>query len=196
MKTVLDAACERAYSGDRAIAWIEVLAGESAKEATGEWLPTQTLEAFKEYRVGIKGPLTTPVGGGIRSLNVAIRQGLDLYANVRPVHFIPGLPSPVTRPHLMNMILFREATEDVYAGIEWPSGSPEAQNLLTFLRDELGVAVTDVDATGVGVKPISERRTKRLVRKALQFAVDRGRTSVTLVHKGKGADKRHARPQR
>jgi isocitrate dehydrogenase len=184
MQAVLDAAVRRAYGGERSIAWREVLAGEKALAQTGEWLPAQTLEAFRTYRVGIKGPLTTPVGGGIRSLNVAIRQTLDLYANVRPIYWIPGIPSPVKTPEAMNMILFREATEDVYAGIEWQSGTPEALRVLTFLRDEMGADIPYVEATGVGVKPISEVRTKRLVRKAIQHALRRELESVTLVHKG------------
>jgi isocitrate dehydrogenase len=184
MQVVLDAAVAKAYGSTRRIEWLEVLAGEKALDRTGQWLPAETLEAFRTCRVGIKGPLTTPIGGGIRSLNVAIRQTLDLYANVRPIYWIPGIPSPVKTPELMNMILFREATEDVYAGIEWQAGTPEARKVLTFLRDEMGVDVASVDATGVGVKPISEFRTKRLVRKAIQHALRRGLSSVTLVHKG------------
>jgi isocitrate dehydrogenase len=183
-RVVVDAAVDQAYGGAKSIAWMEVLAGEKAKEATGQWLPGETLDAFRDFVVGIKGPLTTPIGGGIRSLNVAIRQTLDLYANVRPVYWIPGIPSPVKQPEAMDMILFREATEDVYAGIEWRAGSPEATMLLQFLRDKLGVPIDNLDATGVGVKPISAFRTKRLVRKALRYAVQRGRRSVTLVHKG------------
>ncbi|MFQ5460180.1 MAG: NADP-dependent isocitrate dehydrogenase, partial [Anaerolineae bacterium] len=173
-----------AYGGRRRIAWMEVLAGEKAMNETGEWLPAITLGAFADYLVGIKGPLTTPVGGGIRSLNVAIRRGLDLYANVRPVYWIPGIPSPVKHPERMNMILFREATEDVYAGVEWQAGTPEARRLLGFLADELDVDLPYPDVTGVGVKPISETQTKRLMRKALDYALARGRRSVTLVHKG------------
>ncbi len=184
MRRVLDAAVASAYGGARSIAWMAVLAGEQAVADRGEWLPAETLAAFAHFHVGIKGPLTTPVGGGIRSLNVAIRQGLDLYANVRPIYYIPGLPSPVKRPELVNMILFREATEDVYAGIEWPAGSPEAERLLVFLRDELGVGVEDVSGTGVGIKPISALKTKRLVRMAIQHALSHGSGSVTLVHKG------------
>jgi isocitrate dehydrogenase len=181
---VLDAAVEKAYGGQRRIVWFEVFAGERAKERYNEWLPNDTLEAFRDYHVGIKGPLTTPIGGGIRSLNVAIRQQLDLYANVRPVHYIPGLPSPVKHPENMHMILFREATEDVYAGIEWQAGSAEAERVIRFLQDEMGVALDHVEATGIGIKPISEFRTKRLVRQAIRYALDRGRDSVTLVHKG------------
>ncbi len=181
---VLDAAVARAYRGTRSLEWLEVLAGERARAAAGEWLPRETLNAFREFRIGIKGPLATPVGGGIRSLNVAIRQKLDLYANVRPVHYIEGFPSPVRHPEKMRMVLFREATEDVYAGWEWQSGSPEAERLLGFLRDELHAPVSEIGATGVGIKAISERRTKRLVRQALQYALDHGLSSVTLVHKG------------
>ncbi len=184
MRRILDAAVEKAYNGTRKIAWVEVFAGERAYERFGEWLPEETLRAFEYYHVGIKGPLTTPVGGGIRSLNVAIRQQLDLYANVRPVYYIPGLPSPVKRPELMDMVLFREATEDVYAGIEWQAGTPEAIKFLTFLRDEMEVAIENIETTGVGVKPISEFKTKRLVRQAIRYALQRNRESVTLVHKG------------
>jgi len=184
MQKVLDAAVEKAYGGRRKIVWFEVFAGERAMERFGEWLPEETLQAFREYHIGIKGPLTTPVGGGIRSLNVAIRQRLDLYANVRPVHYIPGLPSPVRHPEKMNMVLFREATEDVYAGIEWQAGSKEALRLIEFLREEMGVTLDHPETTGIGFKPISEFRTKRLVRKAIQYALQRNRESVTLVHKG------------
>ncbi len=187
MRAVLDAAVAKAHGGARSIAWVEVLAGERAQARRGEWLPAETLDAFAHFRVGIKGPLATPVGGGIRSLNVAIRQTLDLYANVRPIYYIPGLPSPVKTPEAMNMVLFREATEDVYAGVEWKAGTPEARKVIDFLKREMGVAALDdqdVDATGVGIKPISERKTKRLVRKAIAYALARGRKSVTLVHKG------------
>lgn len=184
MQRILDAAVEKAYNGARKIVWVEVYAGERARDKTGEWLPDETLKAFEYFHVGIKGPLTTPVGGGIRSLNVAIRQRLDLYANVRPVYYIPGLPSPVKNPEKMNMVLFREATEDVYAGIEWQAGTPEAVKFLTFLRDEMGVNIDNIEATGVGVKPISEFKTKRLVRQAIRYALQRNRSSVTLVHKG------------
>ncbi|MDQ7029205.1 MAG: isocitrate dehydrogenase (NADP(+)) [Ardenticatenia bacterium] len=184
MIRILDAAVEKAYAGARGIAWVEVFAGERAYDRFGEWLPNETLRAFEYYHVGIKGPLTTPVGGGIRSLNVAIRQRLDLYANVRPVYYIPGLPSPVRRPEQMDMVLFREATEDVYAGIEWQAGTPEAIKFLNFLRDEMGVEMEYIETTGVGVKPISEFKTKRLVRQAIRYAIQRGRASVTLVHKG------------
>ncbi|MCE7939216.1 NADP-dependent isocitrate dehydrogenase [bacterium] len=187
MRAVLDAAVAKAYGGGRSIAWVEVLAGDRAQAARGEWLPAETLEAFAHFRVGIKGPLSTPVGGGIRSLNVAIRQTLDLYANVRPVYYIPGLPSPVKTPEAMDIVLFREATEDVYAGIEWKAGTPEARKVIDFLKREMGVTALDdqdADVTGVGIKPIGERKTKRLVRKAIDYALARGRKSVTLVHKG------------
>lgn len=187
MRAVLDAAVERAYGGQRALRWVEVLAGDRAKEATGEYLPQETLDAFTHYAVGIKGPLSTPIGGGIRSLNVAIRQTLDLYANVRPVHYVPGLPSPVKEPEKMHMILFREATEDVYAGIEWKAGSAEAQRVAAFLADEMGVTGIDPEdfgSVGIGIKPISERKSKRLIRKAIEYALRRGLDSVTLVHKG------------
>lgn len=181
---VLDAAVKQAYGGQRRIVWFEVFAGERARERFDEWLPDDTLQAFRDYHVGIKGPLTTPVGGGIRSLNVAIRQRLDLYANVRPVHYIPGLPSPVRHPENMHMIIFREATEDVYAGIEWQAGTPEAEKFIQFMDEEMGVALDNPEATGIGVKPISAFRTKRLVRQAVRYALERGRESVTLVHKG------------
>jgi isocitrate dehydrogenase len=186
-KDVLDAAVAKAYGGRKQISWVEVYAGERAMERFNEWLPKETLDAFAYYHVGIKGPLTTPIGGGIRSLNVAIRQNLDLYANVRPVHYIPGLPSPVKTPEKMHMILFREATEDVYAGIEWKAGTPEARRLIDFLRSEMGakgIEEQDVGATGVGIKPISERKSKRLIRKAIQYALRRNQDSVTLIHKG------------
>ncbi|MFQ5855462.1 MAG: isocitrate dehydrogenase (NADP(+)) [Anaerolineae bacterium] len=181
---VLDAAVEKAYGGQRRIVWWEVFAGERSMDRFNEWLPDDTLEAFRDYKVGLKGPLTTPVGGGIRSLNVAIRQRLDLYANVRPVYYISGLPSPVRRPENMDMVIFREATEDVYAGVEWQAGTPEAKKFLKFLSEGMGVNLENQEATGVGVKPISEFKSKRLVRKAIQYALDRGRESVTLIHKG------------
>jgi isocitrate dehydrogenase len=184
---VLDAAVEKAYGGQKKIVWVEVFSGDRALDLHGEYLPQETLDAFTYYAVGIKGPLSTPVGGGIRSLNVAIRQRLDLYANVRPVHYIPGLPSPVKEPEKMDMILFREATEDVYAGVEWRAGTPEARKVIDFLVQEMGmtaVEAQDYDSVGVGIKPISERKTKRLVRKAIEYAVRRGKKSVTLIHKG------------
>ena len=181
---VIDAAVAKAYNGEKEIVWFEVFAGDLAQERYKEWLPDDTLYAFTDYHVGLKGPLSTPIGGGIRSLNVAIRQKLDLYANVRPVHYIPGLPSPVREPENMHMILFREATEDVYAGIEWEAGTDEAKKVAQFLKDEMGVNIDNPDATGFGIKPISEFRTKRLVRQAIRYALAQGRDSVTLIHKG------------
>jgi len=179
---VLDAAVERSYGGARRIAWTEVLAGEKAFNETGEWLPEATVEAFREYLVGIKGPLTTPVGGGIRSLNVALRQILDLYVCLRPVRWFAGVPSPVRHPEKVDMVIFRENTEDVYAGKEVEAGTPEARKLLEFVRDEFG---WDVRAdSGLGLKPISETGSKRLIRAALDYALRRGRSSVTIVHKG------------
>jgi isocitrate dehydrogenase len=181
-KRVLDKAVETIYGGDRAIAWMEVLAGEKAKETVDEWLPPETVDAIRHYRVGIKGPLTTPVGGGIRSLNVSLRQILDLYACVRPVRHFAGVPSPVKEPGKVNMVLFRENTEDVYAGLEWEEGSSGAGELIQFLRDTLGKRVRE--DSGVGIKPVSITGSKRLVRKAIQYAIDNGRTDVALVHKG------------
>jgi isocitrate dehydrogenase len=180
-RRVLDGAVARVYDGRRAIAWLEVLAGEKAKAATGEWLPGDTLEAIRTYRVALKGPLTTPVGGGIRSLNVALRQALDLYACVRPVRYYPGTPSPMRRPEAVDMVIFRENIEDVYAGIEWPAGSREADQLIAVLAG-LGKKVRAGSA--IGIKPVSEIGSKRLVRKALRYALAQGRKSVTLVHKG------------
>jgi isocitrate dehydrogenase len=180
-RVVLDGAVARAYGGARSIAWREVLAGEKAYTQTGSWLPEATLDAIRRYRAAIKGPLTTPVGGGIRSLNVALRQLLDLYACVRPVRYYPGVPSPVREPEKVDMVIFRENTEDVYAGIEWPAGSAEARRLIEFLA-ELGKPVRG--DSGIGIKPISATGSKRLVAKALQYAVDCNRRSVTLVHKG------------
>ena len=182
-KHVLDAAIEKAYKGDRSVAWMEVLAGEKANEASGEWLPQETFDAMTEFKVAIKGPLTTPVGGGIRSLNVTLRQVLDLYACVRPVRWIPGVPSPVKHPEKLDVVIFRENTEDVYAGIEWESGSAEAEKVRQFLVDELGVTKIR-EQSGIGIKPISPFGTKRLVRSAIKYAINRGLDSVTLVHKG------------
>jgi isocitrate dehydrogenase len=181
-RRVVDAAVDHAYRGRRAIAWMEVLAGEKAFNTTGSWLPDQTLDAIKQYRVAIKGPLTTPVGGGIRSLNVTLRQELDLYACVRPVKYIRGVPSPMREPELVDMVIFRENTEDVYAGIEWAAGSPEAQKLARFLTEEMGKPVSP--AAGIGIKPMTEAGSKRLIRAAIQYALDHGRRSVTLMHKG------------
>jgi isocitrate dehydrogenase len=178
---VLDAAVDKTYGGSRSIAWMEVLAGEKAQENTGEWLPQQTFDAIRHYRGAIKGPLTTPVGGGFRSLNVTLRQVLDLYACVRPVKHYAGVPSPVKEPQKVDMVLFRENTEDVYSGIEWQSGSDEAAQLIEFLG-KLGKTVRP--DSGIGIKPVSPFGSKRLVRKAVQYALDQGRESVTLVHKG------------
>jgi isocitrate dehydrogenase len=182
---VFDAAVQRAYRGKRRIAWHEVLAGQSAYEATGEWLPEETLEAFRRYVVGIKGPLTTPVGGGIRSLNVALRQLLDLYVCLRPVRWYRGVPSPVRRPQDVDMVIFRENSEDIYAGIEWPAGSEEAKQVIRFLQQEMKVTkIRFPETSGIGVKPISREGTERLVRAALEYAIRHGRRSLTLVHKG------------
>jgi len=182
---VFDAAVEKAYGGRRRIVWKEVLAGQKAYDATGEWLPEETLEAFREYHVGIKGPLTTPVGGGIRSLNVALRQMLDLYVCLRPVKWYEGVPSPVKKPGDVDMVIFRENSEDIYAGIEWQAESPEARKVIEFLQKEMGVTkIRFPDTSGIGVKPVSREGTQRLVRSALDYALERGRSSVTLVHKG------------
>ena len=185
-RRVFDAAVEKAYGGKRKVAWLEVTAGENAFRKFNEWLPNDTVEAIRDFRVAIKGPLTTPVGGGIRSLNVALRQILDLYACVRPVRYFTGVPSPVVHPERMNVVIYRENTEDVYAGIEWKSGSPEAQKLLEFLNKEMlkgGPKQIRWDS-GVGIKPISPTGTKRLVRRAIQHALEHKRRVVTLVHKG------------
>ena len=179
---VFDAAVAKAYRGSRRLGWTEVLAGQRAFDETGEWLPQSTLDAFATHLVGIKGPLTTPIGGGIRSLNVAIRQILDLYACVRPVRWYPGVPSPVLHPEKVDMVIFRENTEDVYAGREVAAGTPEAARLLAFLHNEMGWDIRP--DSGIGIKPISETGSKRLVRAALRYALDNGRRSVTLVHKG------------
>ena len=179
---VLDAAVEKAYGGERSIEWKEVLAGQKAFDATGEWLPDATVDAFREYLVGIKGPLTTPVGGGIRSLNVALRQILDLYVCLRPVRWYTGVPSPVKQPSLIDMVIFRENTEDVYAGKELEAGSEDVEKLLAFLSDAYGWDIRP--DSGIGIKPVSETGTKRLVRAAIQYAVDNNRSTVTLVHKG------------
>ena len=179
---VLDGAVAAAYGGRRRIEWLEVLAGEKANERTGSWLPQATEDAFREYLVGIKGPLTTPVGTGIRSLNVALRQRLDLYVCLRPVKYFPGVPSPVRSPQDVDMVVFRENTEDVYAGLEVEAGTPEARRLIDFARAELGWEIRP--DSGVGVKPISQAGTARLVEAAIRYAIDHGRRSVTLVHKG------------
>jgi len=180
--TVWDAAVEKAYGGKRSIAWMEIYAGEKANELYGTYMPDETFEALRDFLVGIKGPLTTPIGGGFRSLNVTLRQVLDLYACVRPVRYIPGTPSPVVNPEKMNIVIFRENTEDVYAGIEWPAGSEDAQRLIAFMNDQLGKDISM--SAAIGIKPVSELGTKRLVRQAIKYAVERGRSSVTLVHKG------------
>jgi len=179
---VLDAAVEKAYGGRRKIVWYEIFAGEKAFNRFGEWLPEPTVDAVRKFKVAIKGPLTTPVGGGIRSLNVSLRQLLDLFACVRPVCWIPGVPSPVKRPQDLDVVIYRENTEDVYAGIEWKAGTPEVKKLIDFLETEMGKKVRP--DSGIGIKPMSEFGSKRLVRKAIRYALDRGRESVTLVHKG------------
>jgi isocitrate dehydrogenase len=182
-KRIWDAAVQAAYGGQRQIAWVEIFAGEkAAAKYDGDYLPEETFDAIKEFTVAIKGPLTTPVGGGFRSLNVTLRQVLDLYACVRPVRWYKGVPSPVKHPEHVNMVIFRENTEDVYAGIEYESGTPENEKLAKFLREEMGAKF--FDGAGIGIKPISAFGTKRLVRKAIQYALDRGIDSVTLVHKG------------
>lgn len=184
---VLDAAIRKVYGGRRRIEWFEVFAGEKSNSVygPGTWLPDDTLSAFREYLVGIKGPLTTPVGGGVRSINVALRQQLDLYVCLRPVRWYSGVPSPVKKPHLIDMVIFRENTEDIYAGIEWESGTPEAAKVLAFLQDEMGVTqIRFPQTSGLGVKPVSREGSQRLVRAAVRFALDHGRRSVTLVHKG------------
>ncbi|MDJ0366963.1 NADP-dependent isocitrate dehydrogenase [Hymenobacter sp. H14-R3] len=182
---VFDAAVEKAYGGKKKLVWKEVLAGEKAFKQLNNWLPTETLDAFREYLVGIKGPLTTPVGGGIRSLNVALRQELDLYACVRPVRYYDGVPSPVKHPELTNMVIFRENTEDIYAGIEYMNGTPQAQKMLEFLQDEMGVKkIRFPDSSSFGIKPVSKEGTERLVRAAIKYALEHKLPSVTLVHKG------------
>jgi isocitrate dehydrogenase len=179
---VLDSAVQKAFGGKKRIVWFEIFAGENAKERFNEWLPQESVDAVRHFRVAIKGPLTTPVGGGIRSLNVALRQVLDLYACVRPVRYFQNVPSPVKRPQDVDIVIFRENTEDVYAGIEWASGTAEAEKLIAFIGAELGKKIRS--GSGIGIKPISEFGSKRLVRKAIQFALDSGRPSVTIVHKG------------
>jgi isocitrate dehydrogenase len=188
---VLDAAVEKAYGGERKIEWLEVLAGQTAFDKTGNWLPDETVAAFNEYLVGIKGPLTTPVGGGIRSLNVALRQMLDLYVCLRPVRYFQGTPSPVKTPEKVDMTIFRENTEDIYAGIDFEAGSEEALGLLNYIKETLPkefkkvrFGTEDISSVGVGIKPVSEAGTKRLVRAAIKYAIDQNQKSVTLVHKG------------
>ena len=187
MLKVVDAAVAKAYGGKRKIAWMEVYAGEKSTRIYGPdvWLPDETLDVVKEYVVSIKGPLTTPVGGGIRSLNVALRQQLDLYVCLRPVRYFKGVPSPVCEPEKIDMVIFRENSEDIYAGIEWEAGSEGAQKLIAFLRNQMGVTkIRFPDTSGIGVKPVSKQGTQRLVRKAIQYAIDNDKPSVTLVHKG------------
>ena len=187
MIKVVDAAVEKAYGGERKISWMEVYAGEKATQVYDQdtWLPQETLDAVKDYVVSIKGPLTTPVGGGIRSLNVALRQQLDLYVCLRPVRWFEGVPSPVKKPGDVDMTIFRENSEDIYAGIEWKAGSPEANKVIKFLKEEMGVTKIRFDQDcGIGVKPVSKEGTKRLARKALQYVVDNDRDSLTIVHKG------------
>lgn len=187
MIKVVDAAIEKAYGGKRQISWMEVYAGEKATQVYDKdtWLPKETLEAVRDYVVSIKGPLTTPVGGGIRSLNVALRQELDLYVCLRPVRWFEGVPSPVKKPGDVDMVIFRENSEDIYAGVEWKAGTPEAEKIIKFLVEEMGVKkIRFTENCGIGIKPVSQEGTKRLVRKALQYAVSNDRSSVTIVHKG------------
>ncbi|UCC57507.1 MAG: NADP-dependent isocitrate dehydrogenase [Gammaproteobacteria bacterium] len=187
MQRVVDAVVERAYDGKRSIAWMEIFAGEKANEVYGEntWLPDETLAAIRDYLVAIKGPLTTPVGGGIRSLNVTLRQELDLFLCQRPVRYFTGTPSPLKEPEKTDMVIFRENSEDIYAGIEWMAGSDEAKKVIDFLQKEMGVKkIRFPETSSIGVKPVSSEGTKRLVRKAIQYAIDQNRDSVTLVHKG------------
>jgi len=181
-RPVLDAAVAKAYGGANKLTWTEILAGEKAFKETGQYLPEATMEALKTAELAMKGPLGTPVGKGFRSLNVTLRQVFDLYACIRPIRYFPGIESPVKRPDLVDMVVFRENTEDVYAGIEWAAGTPEAKKLIAFLRDELKANVDE--AAGVGIKPMTEKGSKRLVEKALRFAVEQGKPNVTLVHKG------------
>jgi len=186
MLKVVDAAVQKAYGGARKISWMEIYTGEKAAELyDGDWFPAETLDAIKEYSVSIKGPLTTPVGGGFRSLNVALRQELDLYTCLRPVRWFQGVPSPVREPHKTNMVIFRENSEDIYAGIEWKADTDEAKKVIRFLMDEMGVTkIRFPDTCGIGVKPVSRAGTQRLVRKSIQYAIDQDLPSVTLVHKG------------
>ncbi len=186
MLDVINAAVEKAYAGAKKIAWTEIYAGELATKVYGEneWLPEETIDAISKYKVAIKGPLTTPVGGGFRSLNVALRQRLDLYTCLRPIRYFAGVPSPVKSPEKVDMVIVRENSEGIYAGIEWRAGSPENQKLLDFLKDELGAKIRFPESTACGIKPVSKEGTTRLVRRALQYAIDHNRDSVTLVHKG------------
>ncbi|MDC3415744.1 NADP-dependent isocitrate dehydrogenase [Aquibacillus salsiterrae] len=182
---VLEAAVEKAYNGEKAIEWKEVYAGQKAYDKTGEWLPAETLDTIRDYKIAIKGPLTTPIGGGIRSLNVALRQELDLFTCLRPVRYFEGVPSPVKRPEDTDMVIFRENTEDIYAGIEWQAGSEDVKKVIDFLQNEMGVhKIRFPETSGIGIKPVSAEGTKRLVRAAIEYAINEGRKSVTLVHKG------------
>lgn len=184
-KRVLDAAVEKAYGGEKQISWFEVYAGEKAFNKFGEWLPEDTLEAIREYKVAIKGPLTTPIGGGFRSLNVALRQELDLYVCLRPVRYFDGVPSPVRKPEQVDMVIFRENTEDIYAGIEYQAGTDEVKKLIEFLQNEMGAnKIRFPETSGIGIKPVSSEGSKRLIRSAIEYAIEHGRKSVTLVHKG------------
>ncbi|MDU3708447.1 MAG: NADP-dependent isocitrate dehydrogenase [Staphylococcus lugdunensis] len=182
---VIDAAVEKAYNGEKQIVWKEVLAGQKAYDETGEWLPSETLKTIEEYLIAVKGPLTTPIGGGIRSLNVALRQQLDLFTCLRPVRWFKGVPSPVKRPQDVDMVIFRENTEDIYAGIEFKEGTEEVKKVIDFLQNEMGASnIRFPETSGIGIKPVSKEGTERLVRAAIQYAIDNGRKSVTLVHKG------------
>jgi len=184
-KNVIEAAVEKAYDGKKSIEWKEVYAGQKAFDKTGEWLPKDTLDVIDEYKIAIKGPLTTPIGGGIRSLNVALRQELDLFTCLRPVRYFDGVPSPVKRPEDVDMVIFRENTEDIYAGIEWQKGTPEVKKVIEFLQKEMDVKnIRFPETSGIGVKPVSEEGTKRLVRSSIEYALREGRKNVTLVHKG------------
>ncbi|MCA1978734.1 MAG: NADP-dependent isocitrate dehydrogenase, partial [Thiobacillus sp.] len=187
MKKVVDAAVAKAYGGKRAIAWMEVYAGEKAVKVYGGdlWLPEETVQTVKDYVISIKGPLTTPTSGGIRSLNVALRQMLDLYVCLRPVRYFTGVPSPVKAPEKVDMVIFRENTEDIYAGVEWEAGSAEVKKVIEFLQKEMGVKkIRFPDSSAIGIKPVSVEGSERLIRKAIQYAIDNKRKSVTLVHKG------------
>lgn len=187
MIKVINAAVSKAYGGEREIQWMEVYAGEKAVDVYGNdtWLPEETIEALQEYLVSIKGPLTTPVGGGIRSLNVALRQQMDLYVCLRPIRYFDGTPSPLKEPEKTNMVIFRENSEDIYAGVEWEAGTPEAQKVIGFLQNEMGVTkIRFPETSGIGIKPVSKDGTERLVRKAVQYVIDNDRASLTLVHKG------------
>ncbi len=182
---VIEAAVDKAYNGQKSVEWKEVLAGQKAYDQTGEWLPEATLDTIRDYKIAIKGPLTTPIGGGIRSLNVALRQELDLFTCLRPVRYFKGVPSPVKRPEDTDMAIFRENTEDIYAGIEWQKGTPEVKKVIDFLQNEMGVHnIRFPETSGIGIKPVSEEGTKRLVRAAIDYAINEGRKNVTLVHKG------------